>query len=83
VRSDVSFLDDDAALGVVDGVHCVDNLLDLRVVQVLHEVVAQDRFSQQLFRPVSCHHSPTGLENLGLKIILCFGFFSFLLFFKS
>ena len=51
VRADVSLPDDDALLGVVNRVHRVDDLLDLRVVQVLHEVVAEDRLRQQLLRP--------------------------------
>jgi len=62
VRADVSFLDDDAALAVVDGVHRVDDVLDLRVVEVLHEVVAQDRLGQQLLRPAESCVKPTSPE---------------------
>jgi len=51
VSADVTFLDDDAALDIVDRVHSVNDLLCLAVVEVLHEVVAQDRLRQQLLCP--------------------------------
>ena len=57
VCSDVMLFDDDAALAVVHRVHCVDDLLDLAQVQVLHEVVVQDCLGQQQLCPESCDHS--------------------------
>ena len=51
VSSDVTFADDNAVLGIVSCMHCIDDLLDLRVVEVLHEVIAKDSLGQQLPRP--------------------------------
>ena len=56
MRPDVALFNDDAALGVVDRMHSVDDLLDLAEVEVLHEVVAEDCVGQQLRRPASRHH---------------------------
>ena len=46
MRSDVSFLDNDAALAVVDRVHGVDDLLDLADIKVLHKIIVQDCLGQ-------------------------------------
>ena len=63
VISDVTFFDDDAAFAVVDRMHRIDNVLDLSVVEILHEIVAQNRLCQQLLRPVrqpnTCHDATT------------------------
>jgi len=44
--ADISLLDDYTSLLVVDRVHSVDDLLYLTHVQVLHEIVVQNSFSQ-------------------------------------
>ena len=49
----VSFLDDGRMFVELGRVHTVDNLQDLGHVQVLHEVVVQDRILDQLFRSTS------------------------------
>ncbi len=47
---DVALLDDEGAPGVLHWVHAVDDLLDLALLQVLHEVVVHDRGLDQLAR---------------------------------
>lgn len=44
----VPFLDDEAVLGVVHGVHAVHDLPNLAHVQVLHEVVVEDGWPDQI-----------------------------------
>lgn len=40
--SHISFLDDAAVFAIFHGVHTIHNLLDLRQLQVLHEVIVKD-----------------------------------------
>jgi len=58
VRADVALSDDDAVLAVLDRVHRVDDLLDLRHVEVFHEVIAEYRVGQQLLRPAAGQTPP-------------------------
>lgn len=40
--ADIAFLDDETASAVLDRVHAVHDLADLRHLEVLHEVIVQD-----------------------------------------
>lgn len=50
-RADVAFFDDAGIIPIIYGVHAVHDLLDLRQLQVLHEVIVQDGLFYELLRP--------------------------------
>lgn len=50
-RAHVAFLDDAAVFSVLHRIHAVHDLLDLRQLQVLHEVIVQDGLLDQILGP--------------------------------
>ena len=64
----LALLDDGRAERVVLGVHAVDDLVDLRQLQVLHEAVVQDGRLDQFPRSATqkktnANRQPMGLSN--------------------
>lgn len=49
--SHISFLDDAAVFAIFHGVHTIHNLLDLRQLQVLHEVIVKDGLFYEILWP--------------------------------
>lgn len=49
--SHISFLDDAAVFAILHGVHTIHNLLDLRQLQVLHEVIVKDGLFYEILWP--------------------------------
>lgn len=50
-RAHVAFLDDAAVFSILHRIHAVHDLLDLRQLQVLHEVIVQDGLLDQILGP--------------------------------
>lgn len=46
-RADITFLDDEASGIVLDWIHTVHDLLDLRCLQVLKEIIVRDSLGDQ------------------------------------
>lgn len=49
--ADVTLLDDAAVLAVLHRIHAVHDLLDLRLLQVLHEVIVLDGLLDEVLGP--------------------------------
>ena len=56
-RAHIALLNDTAVRSILHRVHAVHDLLDLRQLQVLHEVIVQDGLLYQVLRPAAAERS--------------------------
>lgn len=68
----VTLLDDAAVLPILHGIHAVHDLLDLRQLQVLHEVVVQDGLLDEILGPGGREKGNETALNASYDIGLCF-----------
>lgn len=68
----VTLLDDAAVLAVLHRIHAVHDLLDLRLLQVLHEVIVLDGLLDEILGPGG---KVKGNEMLSVRLYWVFGLF--------
>lgn len=67
-RAHVALLDDAAVFAILHRIHAVHDLLDLRQLQVLHEVIVQDGLLDQILGPAGWDEGQSSVCTGGTEI---------------